>query len=65
MQTTTHVGRRVYANVNGPTDTGTITEEQRYLPNGDEHPTGDLFVNVTYDDGGHTSWTHHSNVTLI
>lgn len=65
MQTTTHVGRRIYANVNGPTYTGVITEEEHILPNGDEHPSGELFFNVTYDDDGWSDWTHHSNVTLI
>ncbi|MFD7794334.1 hypothetical protein [Streptomyces sp. NPDC059759] len=65
MQTaTTHVGRRFHSTANGPTDTGIITEEQRLLPDGAEHPSGELFFHVTYDDG-YTVWTHHSNVTLI
>jgi hypothetical protein len=58
-----HTGRRIYWTATGTDDSGVINEEGRYLPNGDEHPDGELFFHVTFDDG-FTDWCHQSLVTL-
>jgi len=61
IQATAH---RVYFIHNGPTDLGTVTETQKYLPNGAASPDGDLYVRVAFDDG-YDNWVHHSFLVSV